>query len=221
MMKIFLNLFIFLACFIFVPAYSQNTTIVPDSIWETPKRVILFAKEQAVIGNNKIIEIIENDNRFQNFSVEAKVNFYDQTQLGFSNNQDWDNAIKYELKSIQLAKENNREDLNFNGSRNPFVYHNYYWVACYEAYKENLDSAVHYSLLNLSEIYKYYGLKSKEFLCALLSPTIFCKTKQIVESLDFGDPQQDYNDSIKPIFIVGNFDDYHEAILTINKALNR
>ena len=85
MMKIFLNLFIFLACFIFIPAYSQNTTIVPDSIWETPKRVILFAKEQAVIGNNKIIEIIENDNRFQNFSVEAKVNFYDQTQLGFSN----------------------------------------------------------------------------------------------------------------------------------------
>ena len=221
MMKIFLNIFIFLACFIFVPAYSQNTTIVPDSIWETPKRVILFAKEQAVIGNYKIIEIIENDNRFQNFSVEAKVNFYDQTQLGFSNNQDWDNAIKYELKSIQLAKENHREDLNFNGSRNPFVYHNYYWVACYEAYKENLDSAVHYSLLNLSEIYKYYGLKSKEFLCALLSPTIFCKTKQIVESLDFGDPQQEYNDSIKPIFIVGNFDDYHEAILTINKALNR
>ncbi len=184
MMKI--SLYIFLACFTFVvPAYSQDTTIVPDSIWETPKRVILFAKEQAVIGNNKIIESIESNSRFQNFSVEAKVNFYDQIQLGFCNNQDWDNAIKYELKSIQLAKDNNREDLNFSGSRNPFVYHNYNWVACYEVYKQNLDSAAHYSLLNLSEIYKYYGLKSKEFLCALLSPSIFCKTRQIVENFDY------------------------------------
>ena len=57
MMKI--SLYLFLACFTFVvPAYSQDTKIVPDSIWETPKRVILFAKEQAVIGNNKIIESI-------------------------------------------------------------------------------------------------------------------------------------------------------------------
>lgn len=221
-MKIATKIFILILAFFTLefPAYSQETTNVPDSIWETPKRVILFAKEQASIGNHMIIEILEKDRRFQSFSVEAKVNFYDQTQLGFCKNQDWDNAIKYELKSIQLAKDNNREDLNFNSAEAPFVYHNYYWVSCYEAYKENLDSAVHYSLLNLSEIYKYYGLKSKEFLCALLSPTIFCKTRQIVESLDFGDPQQEYNDSIKPKFIVGNFDDYHEAILTINNALN-
>lgn len=220
MMKI--SLYLFLACFTFVvPAYSQDTTIVPDSIWETPKRVILFAKEQAVIGNNKIIESIESNSRFQNFSVEAKVNFYDQIQLGFCNNQDWDNAIKYELKSIQLAKDNNRVDLNFSGSRNPFVYHNYYWVACYEVYKQNLDSAAHYSLLNLSEIYKYYGLKSKEFLCAILSPSILCKTRQMVENFDYGDPQQEYNDSIKPKLIEGYFDDYHEAIQTINNALNK
>ena len=221
-MKIATKIFILILAFFTLefPAYSQETTNVPDSVWETPLKVISYGKEQATMGNHKIIEVIENDTRFQSFSVEAKVNFYDQTQLGFCKNQDWDNAIKYELKSIQLAKENNREDLNFNGSRNPFIYHKYYWVACYKAYKENLDSAVHYSLLNLSEIYKYYGLKSKEFLCALLSPTIFCKTRQIVESLDFGDPQQEYNDSIKPKFIVGNFDDYHEAILTINNALN-
>lgn len=219
-MKIFLNLFIFLACFIFTPAYSQNTTIVPDSIWETPKRVILFAKEQAIIGNNKIIEIIENDNRFQNFSIEAKVNFYDQTQLGFCKNQDWVNAIKYELKSIQLAKENNREDLNFNGSRNPFVYHNYYWVACYEAYKENLDSAAYYCLLHLSEVEKYFGIDSKEFLCAILSPTIFSKSRKFVEDLDFGNHDEKYNDSLKPKLIEGHFDNYHDAILTINNAMS-
>ena len=82
MMKIATKIFILILAFFTLefPAYSQETTNVPDSIWETPKRVILFAKEQASIGNHMIIEILEKDRRFQSFSVEAKVNFYDQTQ---------------------------------------------------------------------------------------------------------------------------------------------
>ena len=221
MMKITLNTFLFLTCFIFVfPAYSQETIIVPDSVWDTPFKGISYGKEQATIGNRKIIELIESDTRFQKISVEEKVNFYDQAQLGFCKKEDWDNAIKYELKSIQLAKDNNREDLNFNSSVNSFVRHNYFWVACYEVYKHNLDSAIHYSLLNLSEIKKHYGLKSKELLCSLLSPTFFSKSEKFVDTLDYGNPQEEYNDSIKPKFIEGDFDNFHEAIHAINNVLN-
>lgn len=220
MMKIALNTFLFLACFAFLlPAYSQETTIVPDSVWEIPSHIIFYGKEQASIGNHKIIEIIENDTRFQNFSIEEKFGFYDQTQLGFFKKEDWDNAIKYELKSIQLAKDNNREDLNFNSAKAPFVYHNYYWVSCYQVYKENLDSAAYYCLLHLSEVEKYFGIDSKEFLCAMLSPTIFSKSRKFVEYLDFGNPNEEYNDSLKPKLIEGHFDSYHDAMLTLNNAL--
>ena len=220
-MKIALNTFLFLACFAFLlPAYSQETTIVPDSVWEKPSHIIFYGKEQASIGNHKIIEIIENDTRFQNFSIEEKFGFYDQTQLGFFKKEDWDNAIKYELKSIQLAKDNNREDLNFNSAKAPFVYHNYYWVSCYQVYKENLDSAAYYCLLHLSEVEKYFGIDSKEFLCAMLSPTIFSKSRKFVEYLDFGNPNEEYNDSLKPKLIEGHFDSYHDAMLTLNNALS-
>lgn len=220
-MKMISIIFIYCICFAFVfPAYSQETTVVPDSVWETPKKVISYGKEQASNGNLKIIESIESDIRFQGLSVEAKFHFYDQTQLGFFKNLDYDNAKKYELKAIQFAKNNNREELNFTIDQNSFVNHNYYWVACYELYKENADSAVHYSLLNLSEIHKKYGLESKEFLRAILLPTIFCKTKEMIENLDFGNPNEAYNDSIKPKHIVGDFEDYHDAIQSINNALN-
>lgn len=111
------------------PVQSQENVIVPDSVWESPKKVILYGKEQAALGNHKIIESIESDIRFQEFGVEAKFNFYDQTQLGFFKRQDFDNAKKYELKAIQFAKDNNREDLNFSGET--YANHNYYWVACY------------------------------------------------------------------------------------------
>ena len=221
-MKIATKIFILILAFFTLefPAYSQETTIVPDSVWETPLKVISYGKEQATMGNHKIIEVIENDTRFQSFSVEAKVNFYDQTQLGFCKNEDWNNAIKYELKSIQLAKDNNREDLNFNIAENTFAYHNYYWVSCYEVYKENLDSAAYYCLLHLSEVEKYFGIDSKEFLCAILSPTRFSKSRKFVKDLDFGNPDEKYNDSLKPKLIEGHFDNYHDAILTINNAMS-
>ena len=100
------------------------------------------------------------------------------------------------MKSIQLAKDNNREDLNFKIAENTFAYHNYYWVSCYEVYKENLDSAAYYCLLHLSEVEKYFGIDSKEFLCAILSPTIFSKSRKFVEDLDFGNHDEKYNDSL-------------------------
>ena len=221
-MKIATKIFILILAFFTLefPAYSQETTNVPDSVWETPLKVISYGKEQATMGNHKIIEVIENDTRFQSFSIEAKVNFYDQTQLGFCKKEDWNNAIKYELKSIQLAKDNNREDLNFKIAENTFAYHNYYWVSCYEVYKENLDSAAYYCLLHLSEVEKYFGIDSKEFLCAILSPTIFSKSRKFVEDLDFGNHDEKYNDSLKPKLIEGHFDNYHDAILTINNAMS-
>lgn len=221
-MKIATKIFILILAFFTLefPAYSQETTIVLDSVWETPLKVISYGKEQATMGDHKIIEVIENDTRFQSFSIEAKVNFYDQTQLGFCKKEDWDNAIKYELKSIQLAKDNNREDLNFNSAKAPFVYHNYYWVSCYEVYKENLDSAAYYCLRHLSEVGKYFGIDSKEFLCAILSPTLFSKSRKFVEGLDFGNPKEEYNDSLKPKLIKGHFDSYHDAMLTLNNALS-
>jgi hypothetical protein len=222
MMKIATKIFILILAFFTLefPAYSQETTNVPDSVWETPLKVISYGKEQATMGNHKIIEVIESDTRFQNFSIEAKVNFYDQIQLGFCKKQDWDNAIKYELKSIQLAKDNNREDLNFHSDDHLFVYHNYYWVSCYEVYKENLDSAAYYSLLHLSEVEKNFGIDSKEFLCAILSPTIFSKSRKFVEDLDFGNPKEKYNDSLKPKLIEGHFGCYHDAMLALNNALS-
>ena len=197
MKKIVLNTFLILACLTFIfPAYSQEMAILPDSIWDTPKQVIIYGKTQAANGNHDIIEQIESDIRFQNFSTEAKFNFYDQTQLGFSKNQDWDKAKKYELKAIQLAKDNNREDLNFSGAEAPFIYHNYYWVAGYEVNKQNLDSAAYYSLLHLSEVEEYFGIDSKEFLCAILSPSLFSKSRKFVENLDFGNPDEEYIDSL-------------------------
>ena len=221
-MKIATKIFILILAFFTLefPAYSQETTNVPDSVWETPLKVISYGKEQATMGNHKIIEVIESDTRFQNFSIEAKVNFYDQIQLGFCKKQDWDNAIKYELKSIQLAKDNNREDLNFHSDDHSFVYHNYYWVSCYEVYKENRDSAAYYSLLHLSEVEKNFGIDSKEFLCAILSPTIFSKSRKFVEDLDFGNPKEKYYDSLKPKLIEGHFDSYHDAMLALNNALS-
>lgn len=68
-MKIATNIFILiLAFFTFeFPAYSQETTIVPDSVWKTPLKVISYGKEQASIGNHMIIEIIENDRK--NFKI--------------------------------------------------------------------------------------------------------------------------------------------------------
>ena len=79
MKKIATNIFILILVYLTFafPVYSQETTIIPDSVWETPLKVISYGKEQASMGNHKIIEVIENDTRFQNFSVEAKVNFYD------------------------------------------------------------------------------------------------------------------------------------------------
>lgn len=207
-------------CFAFAySAYSQKSLIVPDSIWELPKNIILYGRAQAVLGNHDIIEYIEGDTRFQNLSIEAKFNFYDQTQLGFFKRQDFDNAKKYELKAIQFAKDNNREDLNFSGET--YVNHNYYWVACYEVYKENLDSAAHYSLLHLSEVEKYFGKDSKEFLHAILAPSLFSKSRSIVEGIDFGKPEEKYNDSLKPKFIEGQFGSYHDAMLTIDNAINK
>lgn len=219
-MKIKIIFYICISFVFVISAYSQESLIIPDSIWESPKNVILYGKEQATIGNNAIIEYIEGDMRFQNLSIETKFNFYDLTQLGFLEREDFENAKRYKLKAIQIAKDNNREELNFSGNGKSFVRHNYYYVACYEIYKENLDSAVYYSLLYLSEIKKHYGFKSKEMLCALLSPICFSEAKDFVENLDFGNFDYKYNDSIKPKQVVGNFKTYHDAIQSINCALN-
>lgn len=217
-MRIRAILFFYL-CFAFVfSAYSQKKDVVPDSVWGKNESLFLYGKEQAASGNLKIIENIEGDARFQNLSVEAIFNFFNQTQLGFFKKQDFDNAKKYKLKAIRFAKDNGREDLNFNGET--YVYHNYYWVACYEVYKGNLDSAAYYSLLQLSEVEKYFGRDSRDFLHAILSPSIFCKTWSMVEGLDFGSPKEKYKDSLSPKLIEGYFDNYYDAILTINNSLN-
>ena len=102
-MKISLNIFLFLACFAFqLPAYSQGTIIVPDSVWETPSSIIFYGKEQASIGNHMIIEILEKDRRFQNFSVEAKVNFYDQIQERFVSSCP-DRACQFDFETFLSA----------------------------------------------------------------------------------------------------------------------
>ena len=221
-MKRVLNIFLFLVYYAFVnSAYSQESMLIPDSIWETPQMLALFGKEQAASGNLDVIEAVENDNRFKELSIEATFHFFDQTQLGFFKILDYENAKKYKLKAIHFAKKNNREDLNFSGStEGASIQHSYYWVSCYEVYKEQLDSAVYYSLLNLSEIEKQYGLESTEFLRALLSPSLFSRSSNYVTDLDFGTPRKGKTDSIKPKLIEGHFDNYHDAMLSINNALN-
>ena len=193
---------------------------MPDSIWETSEKLITYAKEQASIDNLEIINRIESDHRFKKFSVEETFDFYELTQLGFCKAQDWDNAKKYELRAIQFAKDNNSEHLCFSGAKYPFINHDYYWIACYELYKQNLDSVVYYSFLNLSKIKEFFGVQSKEFLCAILAPSVFCKSIDLVKSLDYGDPDEEYNDSIKPKQIVTDFNNYHNAIQSINNAIN-
>lgn len=201
MMKIATNIFILiLAYFTFVfPAYSQETTIVPDSVWRTPKDVIMFSKKQAQQNRLDIVKKMEADDRFRELNTEAKYNFYDQVQLGLGQSGNISDCINYMKKCISFAIENNQEGLLYYSNGDNYTYSQYYWLNSYYLlegttlkYEDFFDTMMEH----LRGVKKVYGINSKEFLIALLSPYINCNYRNLVEEEHF---EYIGNDSISTI----------------------
>lgn len=228
-MKITLNTILFYACFIFVfPAYSQETTIIPDSVWETPKKIILYGKEQAKHNRLDIVKEIEADNRFKNLSIDAKYNFYDYVQLGIGQAGNIPDCINYMKKCIYFAIENNREDLLYDSNGDNLTYSQYYWLNYYCSiegttlkYEDFFDTM----MKHLRGVKKVYGVNSKEFLIALLSPYLNCNYRSLVENEHFKYIGDDSILTILPVvrkFLDDSFktDNNHQRYICLVNAIN-
>lgn len=229
MMKITLNTILFFACFIFVfPAYSQETTIIPDSVWETPKKVILYGKEQAKRNRLDIVKEIEADNRFKNLSVDAKYNFYDYVQLGIGQAGNIPDCINYMKKCIYFAIENNREDLLYDSNGDNLTYSQYYWLNYYcsiEGTTLKYEDFFETMMKHLRGVKKVYGVNSKEFLIALLSPYLNCNYRSLVENEHFKYIGDDSILTILPVvrkFLDDSFktDNNHQRYICLVNAIN-
>lgn len=228
-MKITLNTILFFACFIFVfPAYSQETTIIPDSVWETPKKVILYGKEQAKRNRLDIVKEIEADNRFKNLSVDAKYNFYDYVQLGIGQAGNIPDCINYMKKCIYFAIENNREDLLYDSNGDNLTYSQYYWLNYYcsiEGTTLKYEDFFETMMKHLRGVKKVYGVNSKEFLIALLSPYLNCNYRSLVENEHFKYIGDDSILTILPVvrkFLDDSFktDNNHQRYICLVNAIN-
>lgn len=202
-MKVALNTFLLLTCLTFVfPAYSQETTIVPDSVWETSQHLIFYGKEQAKRNQLYLIKEIEEDSRFRELNIEEKYNFYDQVQLGLGQSGNLPDCINYMNKCISFAIEHDREDLLYISNGDNYTYSQYYWLNSYYLlegttlkYEEFFDTM----MKHLRGAIKVYGVNSKEFLITLLSPYINCNYRNLVEKEHFDFIGNDSITTISPI----------------------
>ena len=228
-MKIVLNTILFLVCFTNVfSAYSQETSVIPDSLWKTPKSIIFFGKEQAKQNRLYMVKKIEADYRFDSLSVEAKYNFYDQAQLGFGQSGNMPDCIDYMNKSINFAVENNREDLLYVSNGDNYTYSQYYWLNSYCSikgttlrYEDFFDTM----MKHLRGAIKVYGVNSKEFLIALLSPYINCNYRSLIENEHFEFIGNDSISAVSPIvrkYLDDSFgtENNHQRYLCLVNAIN-
>lgn len=218
-----------LACIIFtLPVFSQVSTLIPDSVWETPKKVILYGKEQSEKNRIYIIKEIEKDNRFCSLNIEAKYNFYDQVQLGLGKTGNMPDCITYMKKCIQIAIDNNREELLYSSNGDNYIYSQYYWLNTYASIKGttlNYEDFFDTMMNHIEGVKKVFGINSKEFLIALLSPYINCNYRSYVENEHFGYIGNDSISSISPIvrqYIDASFEaeDNHQRYICLANAIN-
>ena len=114
-----------------------------------------------------VFDVIETSKWFSNIEVEEKFEYYIYIST-LLYKEDHQQSVDYLLKAINHAQESNREDLNFyHGPKMSEVYHNFYRVA-----SESSDTCdiIKYSLMNISNIKRTYGIQSKEFLNAIMFP---------------------------------------------------
>lgn len=228
-MKIALNTLQLLVCFTFVlPAYSQETTVVPDSVWKTPKNVIIYGKEQAKQNRLDVVKEIEADYKFGSLSTEAKYNFYDQVQLGLGQSGNTIDCINYMKKCISFAIENNREDLLYHSNGDNFTYSQYYWLNSYcliEGTTLKYEDFFDTMMKHLRGVIKVYGVNSKKFLIALLSPYINCNYRSLVENEHFNYIGNDSILTISPVvrkYLDESFetDNNHQRYICLANAIN-
>jgi len=202
-MKKVLNIILFLVYFtIMFSAYSQETSVVPDSVWNTPKSIIFFGKEQAKQNRLYIIRKIEADYRFSTLSIEAKYHFYDQVQLGLGKFGNLPDCINYMNKCINYAIENHREDLLYISNGDNYTYSQYYWLNSYCSIKGTTlryEDFFETMMKHLKGAIKVYGINSKEFLIALLSPYINCNYRSLIENEHFKYIGNDSISQISPV----------------------
>lgn len=235
MKEIALNVLLFLVCVTFVfPTYSQEFAIVPDSVWEIPENVVMFGEEQAKMNKLEIVKAIETDNRFRGLSTEEKYNFYNRVQWGIGSANNIRECINYTKKSINFAIENDREDLLYISNGDNFAISQYYWLNYYyilESSEQNIkyqDSILKFfetMMMHLRGTLKEFGLNSKEFLIALLSPYIHCNYRTLVENEHFGYIGNDSITTISPIvkkYIDDSFetDNNHQRYICLVNAIN-
>lgn len=229
MVKESFKIFISIVCWVFVsPSYSQKTATALDSIWQTPQGLISYGIEQAHKNNLDVISQIEDDPRFDNFDVPVRYDFYNQLQLHFGQSGNMQECVHYMIKCITFAADNNREDLLYISNGDNYTYSQYYWLNSYCSmdgspldYQDFFDAM----MKHLKGVMKMYGINSKEFLVALLSPYFNCNYRSLVESEHFGYAG---NDSVKTVSqIVRNdidasfkADDNHQRLICLNNAID-
>lgn len=227
-MKIRAILFFYI-CFVFVfSAYSQENIFIPDTVWKSTENVISYAKEQSEQNKIFIIKEVEQDKRFNDLSVDTRFDFYDQVQLGLLKSENMSDCINYMNKCIDFAIENNREDLLYDSNGDSYIYSRYYWLNSYVSlkgttlkYEDFFDTM----MSHLEGVKKVYGINSKEFLIALLSPYFRCNYRSYVEKEHFGYIGSDSISSISPIvrqYIDASFEaeDNHQRYICLANAIN-
>lgn len=229
MMKINLKTFLLLAFFGFmIPGNSQDIMIVPDSVWKTPKDLIMFGKKQAQQNRLDIVKKMEADYRFLDLNIEAKYNFYDQVQLGLGQSGNIADCINYMNKCIGFAIDNNQDSLLYNSNGDNYTYSQYYWLNSYcllEGTTLKYEDFFDTMMKHLRGVKKMYGFNSKEFLIALLSPYINCNYRNLVEKEHFEYIGNDSISTISPVvrkYLDESFetDNNHQRYLFLVNAIN-
>ena len=122
-------------------------------------------------GDYYIFDFIENSNKFSNFSVEDRFEYYEWNSTGFHIKNDTKRCVDYLLKAIRFAESNNRDDLNwhYHGNESTHKTHNWLWVAYY--YENELFDKTNALLFydkNIEATKNYYGEKSAVYYKELI-----------------------------------------------------
>lgn len=229
MLKMRLNMFLLFCLLYICDSYLlAGNSFVSDSVWETPKKVILYGKSQALKNRLDVINKIETDYRFRDLNAEAKYNFYDQVQLGLGQSGNMTDCINYMNKCISFAIENNREDLLYYSNGDNYTYSQYYWLNSYflqDGTTLKYDEFFDTMMKHLRGVKKMFGVNSKEFLIALLSPYVNCNYRCLVENEHFDYIGNDSVSTISPIVRKhldesDETDNNHQRYISLVNAIN-
>ena len=140
-----------------------------DDIRFVDLKILCF--EASKHGDYFIFDFIENSNKFSDFGIEDRFEYYEWNSTGFHIKNDTKRCIDYLLKAICVAESNNRDDLNWHhhGNESTYKTHNWLWVAYY--YEELFDktNALLFYDKNIEATKNYYGEKSAVYYTELIS----------------------------------------------------